>query len=46
MATKLAVISDLHLYSKKLGVAGRAYELRSGSDQKALGESEEVIDSV
>lgn len=46
MATKLAVISDLHLYSKKLGVAGRAYELRSGSDQKALAESGDVIESV
>ena len=46
MAVRLAVISDFHYYSKRLGITGRAYELRSGSDQKALGESEEVIDSV
>lgn len=46
MATKLAIISDLHHFSKTLGTAGRAYELRSGSDQKALAESGDVIDSV
>ena len=46
MAVKLAVISDLHHYSKKLGTEGRAYELRSGSDQKALAESGDVIDSA
>ncbi len=43
---KLAVISDFHYFSKKLGSEGRAYELRSGGDQKALAESGAVIDSV
>ena len=42
---KLAVISDLHHYSRTLGDTGRAYELRSGGDQKALAESGAVIDS-
>lgn len=43
---RLAVISDLHYYSPSLGTSGRAYELRSGSDQKALAESGAVIDTV
>ena len=46
MATKLAVIADLHYYSPSLGVTGRAYELRSGSDQKCLAESGAVIDAA
>lgn len=44
--TKLTFIADTHYYSKKLGTTGRQYELRSGSDQKCLGESEEIIDSA
>lgn len=44
--TKLTFIADTHYYSKKLGTTGRQYELRSGSDQKCLGESGEIIDSA
>ncbi|MBQ4631627.1 MAG: metallophosphoesterase [Clostridia bacterium] len=40
---KLAVIADTHYYSRTIGDCGRAYELRSGSDQKCLAESKEVI---
>jgi len=40
---KFTVISDPHYYAASLGVAGAAYELRSGSDQKCLGESHEII---
>ena len=43
---KLAVIADIHHYSRKLGDTGRAYELRSGSDQKCLAESGAVVDSA
>ncbi len=45
-AVTLAVISDLHHYSRTLGDTGRAYALRSGGDQKALAESGAVIDTV
>ena len=40
---KFTVIADTHYYAKSLGVSGSAYELRSGSDQKCLGESHEII---
>ena len=40
---KLTVIADTHYYCKSLGASGRAYELRSGSDQKCLAESEEIL---
>jgi len=40
---KLTVIADPHYYAKSLGTSGEAYELRSGSDQKCLGESEDII---
>ena len=43
---KITFIADTHYYSKSLGVSGRAYELRSGSDQKCLGETKEIIDSA
>lgn len=43
---KLTFIADTHHYSKSLGVTGKAYELRSGSDQKCLGETSEIIDSA
>lgn len=43
---KLSIIADPHYYSKKLGVKGRAYELRSDSDQKCLGETSEIIDAA
>lgn len=44
--TKLTFIADLHYYSPTLGTKGRAYELRSGSDQKCLAESGAIIDSA
>ena len=40
---KFTVIADTHYYAKSLGVTGSTYELRSGSDQKCLGESHEII---
>jgi len=43
---KITFIADTHYYSKTLGTAGRAYELRSGSDQKCLAETEEIISSA
>lgn len=43
---KITFIADTHHYSKTLGVTGKAYELRSGSDQKCLGETDEIIDSA
>lgn len=43
---KITFIADTHYYSKSLGVSGRAYELRSGSDQKCLAETEEIITSA
>ena len=44
--TKLAFIADIHYYSPKLGITGRAYELRSGSDQKCLAESGAIVDAA
>ena len=44
--TTLAFIADLHYYSPKLGVTGRAYDLRQGSDQKCLAESGAIIDAA
>ena len=44
--TKLAVIADIHYYSPCLGTHGRAYALRSGSDQKCLAESGAVVDAA
>ena len=43
---KIAFIADLHHYSEKLGVSGRAYELREGSDQKCLKETGAILDSA
>ena len=43
MKTKLAFLSDIHYYSPKLGTTGRAYELRSGADQKCLAESGAIL---
>jgi 3',5'-cyclic AMP phosphodiesterase CpdA len=43
---KLTFIADTHHYSKTLGTTGRQYELRSGSDQKCLGETGDIIDSA
>lgn len=44
--TKLAFIADIHYYSPTLGTEGRAYELRSGSDQKCLAESGAIVDAA
>ncbi|MBQ7638903.1 MAG: metallophosphoesterase [Clostridia bacterium] len=44
--TKLAFIADVHYYSPRLGIKGRAYELRSGGDQRALAESGAVVDAA
>ncbi|MDR1734958.1 MAG: metallophosphoesterase [Oscillospiraceae bacterium] len=38
-----AVMSDTHYYAPELGTAGSAYAQRSGSDQKCLAESREII---
>ena len=43
---KAAFLADIHYYSPKLGTTGRAYELRSGSDQKCLAESGAVVDAA
>lgn len=43
---KITFIADTHYYSKSLGTTGKAYELRSGSDQKCLAETEEIIESA
>lgn len=43
---KITFIADTHHYSKSLGTTGKAYELRSGSDQKCLAETDEIIDSA
>lgn len=43
---KFTFLADLHYYSKILGTSGRAYELRSGSDQKCLAESGAIIDAA
>ena len=43
---KLTFIADTHYYSKSLGTCGRQYFLRSGSDQKCLAESGDIIDSA
>ena len=43
---KLTFIADPHYYSKTLGTEGKAYELRSGSDQKCLAETAEILDSA
>ena len=43
---KLTFIADTHHYSKTLGTHGRQYELRSGSDQKCLAETGDIIDSA
>lgn len=42
----ITFIADTHHYSKTLGTTGKAYELRSGSDQKCLAETDEIIDSA
>lgn len=43
---KLTFIADTHYYSQTLGISGRAYELRSDSDQKCLAETGAIIDAA
>lgn len=43
---KLTVIADPHYYAPSLGISGRAYRLRSESDQKCLGESGAILDAA
>ncbi|MCH5314472.1 MAG: metallophosphoesterase [Eubacterium sp.] len=43
---KLTFIADTHHYSKTLGTSGRAYSLRSGSDQKCLAETGDILDAA
>ncbi len=44
--TKLTFIADTHHYSQSLGISGRQYELRAGSDQKCLAETGAIIDAA
>lgn len=44
--TRLTFIADTHHYSKTLGTSGRQYFLRSGSDQKCLAETGDIIDAA
>ncbi len=43
---RLTFVADLHHYSQTLGITGKAFELRSGSDQKCLAETGGIIDSA
>lgn len=43
---KITFIADTHHYSETLGTSGKAYELRSGSDQKCLAETGAIIDAA
>ena len=42
----LALLADTHYYSPMLGTDGEAYRLRSGSDQKCLAESGDILRSA
>lgn len=46
MKTKLTFIADTHYFSQSLYTPGRAYELRSDSDQKCLAETGGIIDAA
>ena len=46
MKTKITFIADTHYFSPTLTDGGRAYELRSGSDQKCLLETGALVDSA
>lgn len=43
---KIAMMADLHHFSETLSDGGKAYHLRSSSDQKCLMESGAIIDSA
>lgn len=42
----LAVISDIHYYSKKTGVSGKAYEQANAKSQKLLADCPEVLEAA
>lgn len=42
----LTVISDIHYYSKKTGVSGKAYELDNAKSQKLLADCPEVLQAA
>ena len=44
--TKLTFIADTHHFSRTLSSDGRAYDLRSGSDQKCLNETGGILDAA
>ena len=44
--TRLTFITDTHHFSRTLSAGGRAYDLRSGSDQKCLNETGGIIDAA
>ncbi len=44
--TKLTFIADTHHFSKTLSDGGRQYKLRSGSDQKCLMETGDIVDAA
>lgn len=44
--TKLTFIADTHYFAPSLAKPGRAYEMRSGSDQKCLLETGAIIDAA
>lgn len=43
---RFTIIADTHHYSKTLGTTGKAYELRSGSDQKCLAETGALLNAA
>lgn len=43
---KLTFLADTHYYAPSLGTAGKAYEHRSGADQKCLAETGAIIDAA
>ena len=42
----LAVVSDIHYYSKKTGVSGKAYETANAKSQKLLADCPEVLEAA
>ncbi len=44
--TNFAVIADPHYFSEKLGITGKAYEMRANSDQKMLKETKGIVKSA
>lgn len=42
----LTVVSDIHYYSKKIGVSGKAYNIANAKSQKLLAECPEVLEAA